>query len=198
MKAKSFLVSTSSSQCSSQSSLQPEAARVRTDLSLFLSIIPTRNKEKDPEFFCYRLIIFDLKTKNGVSVFSRNEREKPTKQSSNLQVLNSFLEGSAVIDKGDYLFFRASFISSKVSCGSYIPILTKRKKCSYTQQYHKAGDKSSSYYAVINFHGDYGKMESRECRRCQLSGGVGMCNRHLPKVASLSTYCNIIGVHCSQ
>jgi len=128
MKNKSFLVSTSSSQCPSQSSLQPEAARVRTDLSLFLSIIPTRNKEKDPEFFYSRLIIFDLKTKNVVSVFSRNQSEKPAEQSSNRQVPNSFLEGRAVIDKGDYLFFQASFYSIKSFLANHNNTYVRKKK----------------------------------------------------------------------
>ena len=98
MKTKLFLVSTSSSQCPGQSSLQPEAARVRTDFFLF-SIIPTRNKEKDPEFFCSCLIIFSSsKKKNYVSAFSMNESEKSTSQSSNFLVkTNSLLERSAVI-----------------------------------------------------------------------------------------------------
>ena len=152
MKNKSFLVSTSSSQCPSQSSLQPEAARVRTDLSLFLSIIPTRNKEKDPEFFYSRLIIFDLKTKNVVPVFSRNQSEKPAEQSSNLQVSNSFLEGSAVIDEGDYLFFKQVFIPSKVFL-RIIPILTKRKDAHFKLQ-SKSQRQSSCHYAVIIDMGD--------------------------------------------
>ena len=152
MKTKSFLVSTSSSQCPSQSSLQPEAARVRTDLSLFLSIIPTRNKEKDPEFFYSRLIIFDLKTKNVVSVFSRNQSEKPAEQSSNLQVSNSFLEGSAVIDEGDYQFFPASFYLSKIFL-QIVQYLRKRKDAHFKPQ-SKSQRQSSCHYAVIIDIGD--------------------------------------------
>jgi len=154
----------------------------------------------DPEFFCSCLIIFSSKKKNYVSAFSMNESEKSTSQSSNFLVkTNSLLERSAVIeDKGDYQFSSSKFLFClKFSC-EITKYVRNKGKCSFTQQYHKAGDKSSCYYAVINFHGDYGKMESRECRRCQLSGGVGMCNRHLPKVASLSTCCNIIGVNSSQ
>ena len=132
MKRISFLVSTSSSQCPSQSSLQPEAARVKTEFFLFLSIIPTRNKEKDPEFFYSRLIIFDLKTKNVVPVFSRNQSEKPAEQSSNLQVSNSFLEGSAVIDKGDYLLFKQVLFHPRFSCVShkYLRISKSRQQSS--------------------------------------------------------------------
>ena len=77
------------------------------------SIIPTRNKEMDPEFFCSCLIISSLKKKIYVSAFSRNKSEKPTKQSISLQAkTHSCLQGRAMIDEGDYLFYKQVFISS--------------------------------------------------------------------------------------
>ena len=149
MKRISFLVSTSSSQCPSQCSLQPEAARVKTKFFLFLSITPIRNKEMHPEFFCSRLII---KTKNVVSVFSWNQSEKPVEQSSNFLVSNSFLEGSAVIDEGDYQFFPASFYLSKIFL-QIVQYLRKRKDAHFKPQ-SKSQRQSSCHYAVIIDIGD--------------------------------------------
>ena len=124
-----------------------------TNISSWL--LQSGTKRRTQSFSCSRLIIFDLKTKNVVSVFSRNESEKPTKQSSNLEISNSFLEGRAVIDKGDYLFFKQVFIPSKVFL-RIIPILTKRKDAHFKPQ-SKSQRQSSCHYAVIIDIGYWGK-----------------------------------------
>ena len=119
--------------------------------SIFVSIsrlLRPGTKRRTLSFFCSCLIIFDLKTNNIVSVFSRNQSEKPTKQSRYLQV--SFLEGSAVIDEGDYQLFKQVLFHPRFSCVSY-----KYLRISKSQQQSSHITFLCQKFAVINEEGDY-------------------------------------------
>ena len=61
-------------------------------------------------------------------------------------------------DEGDYQFFQASFIPSKV----FLQITTIRTEKERNAHSHnnKAGDKSRSYYAVINSMAIMGKLKA--------------------------------------
>ena len=87
--------------------------------------------------------------KDAASVFSRNinRSEKPRSQSSNLLVkTNSLLERSAVIeDEGDYQFFQASFIPSKV----FLQITTIRTEKERNAHSHNSTTKPETKAVLI-------------------------------------------------
>jgi len=86
----------------------------------------------------------------------------------------------------------------------YLPSEVKEYKISFLGAFPKAdmikaaGIFSSKFSCDYTSEGDYGKVERRRnYRRCQLSGGVRICNRHLP-LASLRvpTVCSIAHQSC--
>ena len=127
-----FLRSKASHSQNTELYFQGQNHSIWSETNISSRLLQFGTKRRTQSFSCSRLIIFDLKTKNVLSVFSRNQSEKPAEQSSNLQVPNSFVEGSAVIDKGDYLFFEQVFYSIKSFLANHNNTYGKRNMLIHT------------------------------------------------------------------
>ena len=115
---------------------------------IYLSITPTRNKEKNKEFFCLHSITCTSRKRMLYSFSTSYDTKNPTKQSRYLQV--SFLEGSAVIDEGDYQLFKQALFHPRFSCVSH-----KYLRISKSRQQSSRITFLCQKFAVINEEGDY-------------------------------------------